>query len=119
MSDELDPKTIEKDLEVLAPLLIGKQITEATLFSQSQAHGGPNNNHDAFLDLIQDKCGLTIRQTAALIKVNRSKLQRMVHGEIAMTHDVQTKLMALFRERRPDLFTFEQDPDWISNILKE
>jgi len=119
MTDELDPKTIEKDLEVLAPLLIGKQVTESALFQQSKANGGPSNTHDAFLDLIQEKCQLTIRQCAAIIKVNRGKLQKMVYGDIPMSHDVQTKLMTMFRERRPDLFTFEKDPNWIDGILKD
>lgn len=102
--DDAFVKKTEIELEKVGKDLASNKMKEMHLLQESAANGGPSSPQEAIV-VAMDYCGVGIRSLAQYAGVSRTKLKRMIDGQIAMPPEVLDKCCELFHRKKPDIFS--------------
>lgn len=105
MTDDASSIDIDMNqtMSVLSKEVIKSRLAQDDMLRQSVANGGPSSAHDAIINLM-DQLDIGIRQLSRETDVARSRLAKMIQGEIPMPPEVITKIRDVFKRKNPTLF---------------
>lgn len=106
--DEKMLKEVKNELKDLTKNIMVGKMEESKILQESIAEGGPGSPNEAIFNLME-YTNTGIRFLAQKTGQKRKILLRMLNGEIPLPPEVMSSIYDVFKQKNPELFSFEKN----------